>query len=91
MSRLCEVCGRAEEEAAKEQEADTRAAQQMTILHVCESCIADRQTSRDDRMLLRRKADGFGVAKQNFIRTYVRVSHHLCHHRSGNAVVAVAG
>ncbi|MFS0553742.1 hypothetical protein [Brevibacillus sp. 179-C9.3 HS] len=45
MSRVCEVCGRVEENTSLEQEIDTTSTQQMSILHVCESCIKDRQHS----------------------------------------------
>ncbi|MDR7316463.1 hypothetical protein [Brevibacillus nitrificans] len=43
MSRVCEVCGRVEESSSQEDERETLSTQQMSILHVCENCIKDRQ------------------------------------------------
>ncbi|MBU8711858.1 hypothetical protein NST23_10720 [Brevibacillus sp. FSL K6-0770] len=43
MTRVCEVCGRVEEESPQDQEAEAVSSTQMSLLHVCESCIADRQ------------------------------------------------
>jgi ribosome-binding protein aMBF1 (putative translation factor) len=43
MSRICEVCGRVEENTSQEKETETLSTKQMSILHVCESCIKDRQ------------------------------------------------
>lgn len=43
MSRVCEVCGRVEEQPSSEQETEALTSQQLSILHVCESCIQDRQ------------------------------------------------
>lgn len=43
MSRVCEVCGRVEDNPSLEKETETHSTQQISILHVCESCIADRQ------------------------------------------------
>ncbi len=44
MSRVCEICGRLEEDASQaNQEEAATSEMSMNILHVCEECIKDRQ------------------------------------------------
>jgi ribosome-binding protein aMBF1 (putative translation factor) len=44
MSRVCEICGRLEEDASQANQEETASSEMsMSILHVCEECIKDRQ------------------------------------------------